>query len=118
MEVSCAPPIVTGGSCPRSSDNKCVCSPNWNCNSGTYSGQYANSQTCTASFSGPATLSSSYFSTEPCCDKVYTARVGTAGEVPYSGSSGPNGVVATSLRWYTDGSVLGYGFKICLGHPV
>jgi hypothetical protein len=109
-----SPPTVTGGSCPTSSDNKCVCSPNWNCDAGTFSGPYDNSQTCTASFSGPATLSSNYFSTESCCDKVYTL-VGTAGEVAYSGSNGPNVVVAESLRWSTDGSVLGDGFKICLG---
>jgi hypothetical protein len=52
-------------------------------------------------------LTSWAFSTEHVYDKV------TVNGVQYSGSTGPDGVVASSMTWWSDGSVVRDGWKIC-----
>ena len=62
---------------------------------------------CTVTFSSSAVLTSWAFSTEHVYDKV------TVNGVQYSGSTGPDGVVASSMTWWSDGSVVRDGWKIC-----
>ena len=74
-----------------------------------------NNEECAVNFTQPATLNAYYFQTEAClnnaCDRVTVDGNG------YSGSTFPNGVVASSLTWSTDASVQSGGFKICLSDP-
>ena len=62
---------------------------------------------CTVTFSPSAVLTSSAFSTESGYDKL------TVNGVQYSGSTGPYGVVASSMTWSSDHSVVSPGWKIC-----
>ena len=67
----------------------------------------------------PSPLSVGYFQTEASYDKVCTGSqcpVGPTGAL-YSGVGvNPNGVLASSIAWRSDGPTNNYGFKICLGY--
>ena len=62
-------------------------------------------------------LTSHHFSTERGYDKVTVNGVQYSGVqysgVQYIGPTGPNGVVASSMTWSSDGSVVRPGWKIC-----
>ena len=110
--VSVAAPEIASSSGPCLVEGNCVCSSNFHTCTETsgdsFSGSADNYEECSVTFTQPATLSSSYFQTEACCDKM------TVNGNRYSGSTSPNGVVASSLTWSSDYSVLSGGFKVCL----
>ena len=105
----------------------CVCSPNWvgACTplsvTASIDGprpstgvQYNNDESCLFKFTQPATLRVEYFSTESGWDTVRVNGEDYSGDAS-SGPTGPlNGKEAASLSWSTDGSVVDYGFRICL----
>ena len=68
-----------------------------------------NDESCSISFGGTFTLTSINFDTESCCDKITLYPSGAL----YSGVTGPNNVLASSMTWTTDVSVSSYGFYIC-----
>ena len=92
---------------PCKASGNCACSSNYDESCSSYSGTYNNNEECTVTFSPSAVLTSSAFSTESCCDEL------TVNGVPYSGSTGPNDVAASSMTWYSDYSVENSGWKIC-----
>jgi hypothetical protein len=99
------PPVASTGPCKASGN--CACSSNYDASCTSPSGTYNNNEDCTVTFPPSSVLTSDFFSTEFRYDKV------TVNGVPYSGSPGPNGVVASSMTWSSDGSVVNSGWKIC-----
>ena len=112
------PPVSSTGPCKTYGN--CACSSNYDASCTFYSGsKYKNNEECTVNFSSAVLTSwgfsiptfsllfSPAFSTETAYDKV------TVNGVQYSGSMGPNGVVASSMTWSSDGSVVRGGWKIC-----
>ena len=84
---------VTSGSCVAS--GSCV-------RDGGGTSDYSNNERCTIRANYAMTISSSYFSTESCCDRL------TIRGTQYQGSSGPSSVslsASQTFSWYTDGSV-------------
>ena len=113
-----SPPVSSTGPCKTYGN--CACSSNYDASCTFYSGsKYKDNEECTVNFSSAVLTSwgfsiptfsllfSPAFSTENAYDKV------TVNGVQYSGSMGPNGVVASSMTWSSDGSVVGDGWKIC-----
>ena len=95
-----APPSVSSTG-PCKTYGNCACSSNYDASCTFYSGsKYKNNEECTVTFSSSAVLTSWAFSTEHVYDKV------TVNGVQYSGSTGPDGVVASSMTWWSDGSVV------------
>ena len=93
---------------PCKTYGNCACSSNYDASCTFYSGsKYKDYEECTVTFSSSAVLTSWAFSTEHEYDKV------TVNGVQYSGSTGPDGVVASSMTWRSDFSVVGDGWKIC-----
>ena len=93
------PPVSSTGPCKTYGN--CACSSNYDASCTFYSGsKYKNNEECTVTFSSSAVLTSWAFSTEHVYDKV------TVNGVQYSGSTGPDGVVASSMTWWSDGSVV------------
>ena len=101
-----APPSVSSTG-PCKAYGNCACSSNYDASCTSPSGTYNNNEECTVTFPPSSLLTSSAFSTESRYDKV------TVNGVPYSGSTGPNGVVASSMTWSSDHSVVSPGWKIC-----
>jgi len=114
------PPPLISSTGPCKTYGKCACSSNYDASCTFYSGsKYKDNEECTVNFSSAVLTSwgfsiptfsllfSPAFSTENAYDKV------TVNGVQYSGSMGPNGVVASSMTWSSDGSVVGDGWKIC-----
>ena len=66
-------------------------------------------ESCSISFGGTFTLTSIQFDTEVCCDKITLSPSGAL----YSGLTGPNNVLASSMTWTTDASIESFGFYIC-----
>ena len=101
------------GPCVQQGD--CVCSSNYAGGAcvatGTPNGQYGSEEECEVTFSSPVLLQVHLFGTESCCDGV------AVNGVEYKGTAGPDGVTTSSLKWTSDGSVGGSGFKICLAPP-
>ena len=99
-----APFTVTSGPCEVS--GSCVLT------GGLSSGstRYGNNERCTIQVNYALTVSSSYFSTESCCD--YLTIAGTR----YSGTRGPSSVslsASQTFSWYSDYSVTYPGFTLC-----
>jgi hypothetical protein len=99
------PPVASTGPCKASGN--CACSSNYDASCTSPSGTYNNNEECTVTFPPSSLLTSSAFSTESGYDKV------TVNGVQYSGSTGPYGVVASSMTWSSDHSVVSPGWKIC-----
>jgi len=73
-------------------------------------GDHGNSEACTVTANHNITVSSTYFNTEPCCDRVII------GAASYGGTVGPSSVAmaaGSTMTWYADGSVTNGGFVIC-----
>ena len=115
---SSPPPLVLSftGQCVVRGD--CVCSSNYPAASGdaactatntTADSQYSNSELCLVVFSQPVELQSHMFDTEVGYDMV------TVDGQDFEGDVGPEGVLASALRWSSDGSITRGGFKICFG---
>jgi hypothetical protein len=104
-QTACPPPVASTGPCKASGN--CACSSNYDASCTSPSGTYNNYEECTVTFPPSSLLTSSAFSTESRYDKV------TVNGVPYSGSTGPYGVVASSMTWSSDHSVVRPGWKIC-----
>ena len=101
-----APPSVSSTG-PCKAYGNCACSSNYDASCTSYSSKYKNNEECTVTFSSSAVLASWAFSTESGYDSV------TVNGVQYSGSTSPDGVVASSMTWSSDGSVVRDGWKIC-----
>jgi hypothetical protein len=104
-QTACPPPVASTGPCKASGN--CACSSNYDASCTSPSGTYNNNEECTVTFPPSSVLTSYAFSTERGYDKV------TVNGVQYSGSTGPNGVVASSMTWSSDHSVVSQGWKIC-----
>ena len=104
-QTACPPPVASTGPCKASGN--CACSSNYDASCTSPSGTYNNNEDCTVTFPPSSVLTSSAFSTESGYDKV------TVNGVPYSGSRGPDCVVASSMTWSSDHSVVSQGWKIC-----
>ena len=64
-----------------------------------YRWYYGNNEDCTISFGGTFTLTAyGTFGTEECCDKITVYPSGAQ----YSGTTGPNNVLASYMTWTTD----------------
>ena len=100
-------PILVSSTGPCKASGNCACSSNYDASCTSPSGTYNNNEECTVTFPPSSLLTSSAFSTESGYDKV------TVNGVQYSGSTGPNGVVASSMTWSSDHSVVSQGWKIC-----
>ena len=72
---------------------------------------YQNNEACHIEFAEPVMLSVYQFDVEQAYDCVYDALI--VNREKYCGTSGPEGQMATSLDWTTDGSVTRGGFKVC-----
>ena len=94
--------VTESGDCYVS--GQCMYSPYWPNN-------YHNNARCQFTLAEEGTLDVQSFNTESGDDFL------SVHGVRYSGSSGPSGVAAlsgNSISFYSDGSVTGSGFKICL----
>mmetsp|Transcript_81137 Transcript_81137/g.156732 ORF Transcript_81137/g.156732 Transcript_81137/m.156732 type:complete len:463 (+) Transcript_81137:2-1390(+) len=105
------PWVVLGGACgmnattAMNTTTACIWSPN-------YPLPYGHNQACRIALNDTrvSALTVHHFDTERHFDKL------TINGRSYSGSIGPNGVIPRgTVRWSTDGSVNGTGWKICMG---
>lgn len=97
------------GVCNTDSSTGCVCSSNYDSTCSTRSSSlYNDNEECYISFTSTVELSVSHFNTESGYD-----RLSTDSGAQYGGTSGPNGVETSSLRWVSDGSITNTGFKVC-----
>ena len=95
---------VLSGACFTNSDGSCLYSDHWNW------GHVWNNQQCTIRANYAIDLTVTYWSTEPCCDKLQI------GSTYYSGGSTPAGVTMNAgsvMYWRTDHSVVYRGWIIC-----
>lgn len=73
-----------------------------------YPTQYGNSQACSITVTSAFTVGATSFSTEPRYD---TLRINS---VDYSGTAGPQGVVASgTITWTSDSTVTAAGWRLC-----
>ena len=109
------------GPCVVDLTTNCVCSSNYAAAgacaaTSTAYGCYGADESCEITFAQPMLLQVHLFDTRACCDKL-TVDPSTGGTV-YSGTSGPNGVVAAALSWTSGWGYACGGFKVCFRHLV
>jgi hypothetical protein len=113
--VAATAALVQSATGPCVVNGDCVCSSNFQAAScaatSDASRRYGNDEACNVTFAQPVALHVHLFSTERGSDLLF------ADGARYSGTHGPDGVVASALSWHSDDSTRRSGFKIC-AHPV
>ena len=117
--VAATAALVQSATGPCVVNGDCVCSSNFQAGRcAAISDQrrygndrYGNDEVCNVTFTQPVALQVHLFNTERGSDLLF------ADGARYSGTHGPDGVVASALSWHSDDSARRSGFKIC-AHPV
>ena len=113
--VAATAALVQSATGPCVVNGDCVCSSNFQAArcaaTSDASRRYGNDEACNVTFTQPVALHVHLFNTEKGSDLLF------ADGAKYSGTHGPDGVVASALSWHSDDSARRSGFKIC-AHPV